>query len=475
MERDFTAKCYYEFRILINQLNDDGWLGIADWFGDRFVGLKHLLRNWGILDYTTKIETYYKELLDRKFSSGEEVKQVFEAISELDISFAGDNNFGYCKKKLAAYRQCLSALAEIPAKGHSNGNLASCFNPTNIREVADQAFLPLQLYALPVPEHQFTASTFSKISQEDKKAYVSRCEEFCPVWAEKLDQVLFDPDWTDQEKLDIKFMIYSAPEPYRSVYLKYATQYKIVVYQRFSADRQGASGSSYSLFRNTVFLKDGRLTHPWDPNSPYNVLFHESGHAMDSTAGSELYSWESLPFLGVSHFHEIDGKSLHDCIEEDTRNYVSNFIDQQYPMLNEEQKDQLLVALNLSDDASFHYGGDTSALTAPLMEYYQAIKTAMFFELFPAKHTAVSDIYGGVTNNAILGFNGHKKYPFVKSENFTYWYKDGSATNLHASELWAEFYAAQMTHDEEALANIKEHFPTAYPMLEEMARQMAPT
>ena len=134
--------------------------------------------------------------------------------------------------------------------------------------------------------------------------------------------------------------------------------------------------------------------------------------------------------------------------------------------LSAEQREQLLRSLNLTDDAGFGYRGDDSALDKKLKGYRDRIVRYMHTDLEGEVNEAASDVYGGVTNNALVGSYGHWRDD--------YWYdSQGRRTNYQSLELWAEFYAAQMTHDEESLMSIRRHFPNAYQAMEEMAKEMA--
>ena len=56
----------------------------------------------------------------------------------------------------------------------------------------------------------------------------------------------------------------------------------------------------------------------------------------------------------------------------------------------------------------------------------------------------------------------------------SYWYdRKGNPTGSQATELWAEYYSYCMTDNEEALENLREHFPNAAKFLDEMAESMA--
>ena len=458
MERDFTAKCYEDFCAMIDRINDENWCGITDWFGDCFWGLKHLLADWGLLDYTDKMDVYYKELLDREDTSKEYVIQVFEGISDLDTSFSSSepNHFGYCRAWLNDFRQCLNSANRLISRRLS-GSVSDVFTPTGFD------LLKLQIHSLTQPGPQFSASTFDKLSREQKNDYVRQCEELCPNLAKELNLLFTDPDWTTQEKLDIKFLIYSAPEPYRSVFLRHSTSYQVVLFQDGSKDSDFVVDSMCDSENEKIYLEDGDINLRDHPQAPYYAVFHEFGHEADYATHETARC--------LSHSFEINGNTLMKYIGEDARNYVSNYINstEPYQNLSDGEKALLLASLNLTEKTNPPYGGSTAGLSAQLADYHEQIADYMAANLQKESDSSASDIYGGVTNNAIVGTRGHKG-----EDQRYYWYNTkGNSTNRQTSELWAEFFGAQMTHDEESLASIKEHFPTAYPMLEEMARQMA--
>lgn len=460
MERDFTSECYEDFCTLVNQIKDDNWCGVTDWFGDLFLSLKHLLQDWGWLDRTTEMETYYRELLDRKDASEKTVTQVFEDISRLDKFSSNVSNLGYFKKYLIAYRDYIVNLKQMAKAGHTGKD----FSVDQIKRMMNPPWNQLQKRSLPLlPDYPFTASSFGKISNEEKEAFISRCENLYPFWAEKIDKIFSDPDLTNQEKLDIKFMIYSGPEPYRSIYLEHIDKYDVGLFQDKSEPNYDSFTSHFDPDEEKIWLTDQYFTFRGGLDSPYNTVFHESGHAIDY--------YERTTDRWLSKSFELDGKSLYDCIVADTRNYINDLVDKLYPRFTEQEKETLFISLNLSNDASFQIRGDASDLPMPIKDAYRTVRTVMFFDLYWFNNADVGDIYGGVTNRAIGSPYGHGVF---EGKDYDYWYKDGETTKYQAVELWAEFFASKMTHDERALASIREHFPTAYPLLEEMALKMAP-
>ena len=173
-----------------------------------------------------------------------------------------------------------------------------------------------------------------------------------------------------------------------------------------------------------------------------------------------------------SREYVYEGKSLNDWIADDVENYMSEYIGDTYPNLTDSQKQALMRSLNLTDDATYAYGGDDD-LSKVLKQYRKEIVSHMRKELAGEENEAASDVYGGITNNAIIGDYGHRKELNENGSDYNYWYSGGKPTNKQTSELWAEFFAAKMTHDEDALVSIKEHFPNAYDAMEKMAQEMA--
>ena len=526
MERDFTTACYQEFCTLIDRINDENWNGITDWFGDRFRDLKHLLADWGILGEAARIEAHYTTLLERENASKDAIRQVFENISALDKSSANDNLFIHCKHAVKYYRQCLSLLMTLTADG-SSGNFSSVFSASRIRTILQSQTYPFKgletlnassfmatfymisqeykesfistyerlhsdqlnqidealsnfnltdlekldikylICAGPEPyrsalkdlfllssDAPFTASTFSELSQHYKTVYISGYEFLYPHHREKLNNIFSDPDWTEQEMLDIKFITYCAPEPYRSIYLEHLDLYKIAVFQENSADKSEDGISCYSA--GQIYLEDSDKPFLYDALGPYNTFFHESGHAIDDY---------ERPEGSLSRNFEYNGKSLFHYIVEDARNYLIPLVKKEFSDLTDEEMEQAIIGFNLSDDSTF--GKEDSLEELPSSVFLSRAYFCSTLNLDGRIHAATSDIYSGVTNRMIAYGYGHTNKEY-------YWYnEDGSPTKAQCSELWAEFFAAQMTHDEEALASIREHFPTAYPALEEMAREMA--
>ena len=449
MKRDFTEDNYNYFVSLIEQISDDQWCGLTDWFGDRFLDVKHWLGSLGLYNKTDDIEKYHKELLDRKNTSKTQIKSIFDEISSLDT-----DNAGKLKEyitELESYRKYAQALSEVTAAYYQvvedGGNLGDCLN--------------------------FTADTFSKVADKYKDAYVAFYESQHEDDAAIINQVLSDSDWETYEKRDIRFLIYTAPEPYKSIYLqhanRYAEKYQVVVFLEGDADSDGKNCSNYDHYNKNIYLLNSDSTFLKNDLGPYNTFFHENGHAIDD------FEYPNTT-ARIAQQYVYNGKRLHDIIAEDVTNYVGNYVCQTYNLTTEDDAyKQIMNSLNLGNGATYQYSG-TSIADQRLNDIREDIIEHMAADLSGDSNATASDIYGGVTNNAIRGNYGHFKDESEAGSDYTYWYyKSGTATGQRTTELWAEFFAAQMTRDSKDLKSIEDHFPNAYKAMKDMAEEMANT
>lgn len=459
MKRDFTIKNYEYFCKLSKDLQVSGWLSGFDTITDMYYDIKHLLCDLGLGDKMSDMDRYHREVIDKENTSIDTITAIFEKVSYVDKKYAKNSSgdFAKCYETAVAYKNFMVSLNQLSADACAacwdGGKLSDYFNKEKIENIMSDVETTLQGE---LEELMFTADTFGTVDNDYKDEYIKKYELENPKEVKHIDSIFKDKDFSEQDIRDIKFLIYNAPEPYKSIYLEHVKDYKVQLYSNNEHD-----GSFYTTVSNEIYIRDDSNTMRDNPRGPYNTFFHESGHAIDDfekTCGD------------LTGSYKYDGKMLNDIIEEDVRDYVSDYIDERWPNLSEDQKTQLMKSLNLSDDSSFRYGGERDSLPAALQSYRDTLVGEMYTDLKGPLNEAASDVFGGVTNNAIIGDYGHCKDPNDKKYN--YWYNGTKPTGSQESELWAEFFAAKMTNDETALESIKKHFPTAYKAMEEMAWKM---
>ena len=456
MKREFTQQRLEQFKEMIHQMQNQKWQWL-DPITDSFLAIKHLLQKLGVLEKTKDLDAYHREVLDREDASEAAITRIFEDVSAVDdrAASSGTMGYGYCADVLKEYTETIRELTEI-AVGATTASAGGQTVGDYFRQNHLNLRLKMQNTALnaKLKEIKFTADTFSFLSNEYKDAVVRDYEAQNPEQAKKINKVLSDPDLAEAEKRDIKFLIYTAPEPYKSIYLEHISKYKVNV----STDNET---SYYRPATGIIYLNDSNETFYSNPRGPYNTFFHESGHAIDDYEKG----WGDI----TGNFR-YNGMSLNECITQDVRNYVEDYMESAYPELTDAQREKLLRSLNLTDDASYAYGGSDDGLSKVLQGYREEIIRYMDRDLAGAVNECPSDVYGGVTNNAIIGNWGHRKDD--DDTSYTYWYNGKKPTGAQESELWAEFFAAKMTQDDTALNSIKEHFPEAYKAMEAMAQEM---
>ncbi len=459
MERDFSAQAFASLSAVIDQLEAEQICGLTDWIGDAWISVKHFFSKLGLYDCTADLEQYHRDMLDLEDTTKGKLQEIFEKVSSVDSS-CGEavDDLADALKSFEERLQALSSVSSNAARVVSGGgSLRNCLNADaiNLARV-------MSVESKTLTKVNFTSDTFAMISEQYKQRYVAEFEsnDKNRTVVALLAQVLSDPDLTAQERLDIKFLIYNAPEPYRSIYIQHLRQYVVNV-------TPGQDGSWYHSGLRQIFLRDDDGTFRLNPRGPYNTFFHESGHAIDD------FEYDSG---SLTRYYTWNGRTLHSYIVSDVRSHVESVIDSDPTLryLTPAQRQEILRSLNLTDDASFAYEG--TALTDPTLSSARSRLVSLMHnspdELYGEVNEAASDVYGGVTNNALVGSWGHRRDKPGVSYNYWY-YDDGTATHMQESELWAEFYAAQMTHDTAALDSIRRHFPKAYEAMEEMARQMA--
>jgi len=378
--------------------------------------------------------------------------------------------------KLISWQDKLSRILSVLKSGAALGNSG--------------VFLSLFTYAVSTSAQTSifadndSGNASGEVSAEAKLSFISAYEKANPEKTAEFIDKLEKSGIPQEDQTEIKYLAYSAPEPYASLYLKNVDKYEIKV---FDGRKWGSKNSHYNpaLLINELNIRLDSSELGEDPKGPYTTFFHESGHAIDDvncTTGLETGEYE------------YNGVALYDYIAQDVRNNVREYIISVDSSLTEQEITDIMRSMNLTDDADFKYGARDIGLSDPKLD---AIRTQVldFYhdnEMVGAENEAVCDIYNGVTNNVFtdektqeeidkcISRYGHYDSSYwydgkilgVSAPNFTGKHNPGQQTGNQAAELWAEFFSAQMTQNEEALASIKEHFPSAYEAMEQMARDL---
>lgn len=255
---------------------------------------------------------------------------------------------------------------------------------------------------------------------------------------------------TEEDKRNIKYLIYTAPEPYRSIFMESITKFKI-------ADANGKS-AFYKAWKHTVTYSypDSFAS---DPRGAYTVFFHECGHAIDDL--SDVAKWLGSDSEKYKVYSEAMGKdvTMRQAIEYDV--YYND---------NNEHSITSIANRIIASGGSGSKGdvhnvidalkqGSGSDLSNADLLLYNAVKSEFTSGVSGATYEAVSDVYGGMSGNELRSGYGH---------DTSYWEDDKKA----AKELWAEYFSYNMAGDDTSLNLVYEYFPEATKIMNEYTKAL---
>lgn len=310
----------------------------------------------------------------------------------------------------------------------------------------------------------FGADRRHSASNEQMDELISEYEREHPEDARNLDNLLAsgkNNNLTEDDIRKIKYLAYTAEEPYRTIYLKYITGYLI-------GDASMKEGAYYQPGSKTI-----NFTYPdcfgRDPRGEYTTFFHESGHGIDDLAdlvnknGSDTITYKT-------HSDEM-GKDVTvlEAIEYDV--YYNENNPHSVTSLAEDiiMKGGTGSKGNIDNVIEAFKNGSPNGLSKEDRQLYIAVRNAHLNEMSQhqsAHVEAVTDVYGGISKNG-LQTDGNGRHGYTHEDS--YW----NDQNYNSLELWAEYFSYNMAGDTEALNNLREYFPEASKVLDEYARSLA--
>lgn len=282
------------------------------------------------------------------------------------------------------------------------------------------------------------------LNYENKHSkYVNQTNEFLSPLAEK-------------DRIEIKYLMYTAEEPYRTLAVKYLDKFKII-----ATNEGGVFDPNFNTL--TFDVSEDRNNE----RGQYYTFFHEVGHAIDYYYGIEN------GFEGYySDSHTMDGKTLTKQMYEDAETHFRTELQTElklsnYDDLNHEQKTKMInnIANNLLNHNKYYtkLSEEERALQATLRDTFKT-------KLCGPDHNTASDVYGGITNFTIKGSYGHQN-------NEYYWINEnGERTTEPNYEGFAEYYGRIMTPDGEkkdaGIESIEHFLPESKIHMDKMFKSM---
>lgn len=258
----------------------------------------------------------------------------------------------------------------------------------------------------------------------------------------------------DDDKRNIKYLTYTAPEPYRSIFLTNLNSFMIGDGDLYDKDKKGIAQYKHRTGQDYIDYNYPSCFGS-DPRGPYTTFFHECGHCIDDNAdAAKFWGWDTEYFEYYSD--ELGKTNLHDLILYDVYRNENN----PYSVVNIANdinaKGGPGAGANVENVIRAFCEGDNSSLSPNELAMYNSISSKMSKNIKnDAKYEAVSDVYGGVSDNEFRNGYGH-------DNDKGYWDDESNP----GKELWAEFFSYKMADCDEALLHLKEFFPASYKLLE---------
>lgn len=499
MIRDFSQEAKETLYSQIDKVTPVGVMeSVGDFFGDLGLAFQSWAGELSINSYLDNVEKYHEKVLDKNNTTKKEIDKIFQEVASVDSSYAGE--FQNVSAIMVQYREYINAMSEMILPQNLTNPLATAH--ISIQDILNR----MQDAEVEVWITQYLSGEEVEIEdwkREQIEAYIDRqvnalgrdvtqlnaaddkaMQERVVVLYQMLDpeaaqrfRELFDSSATqidDFDRNNIMYIAYTADEPYRSLFFESLGTYTI-----------GRTDVSRSYFTRTGDEKDGTPANSINfnissafyhcPKGAYNTFFHECGHAIDYNIDGKTFF--SNTYADGSNYDIIAG-DVYAHIEAEIRDYINDKVASGVPNA---ASYQACSVENIID--CIKNGGDTSGLSFYESKVYDQIEKNSYNELSVGsafhyyesvngilqgtKYVAgVSDVYGGITGNVILGDRNHPEVD--------YWYSQetGEKTGNQEKELWAHYFSFEMIGDQEAMSAMNQYFPNAMKQYDNMANDM---
>ena len=278
--------------------------------------------------------------------------------------------------------------------------------------------------------------------------------------------------------MNIKYLSYVSPEPYKSIFFNYIGDYKIFAYNV----KDTAMFLSPSIPKQVVVLffplmssfpfQGGIILSQLDPNNKHylSTFFHECGHAVGEYSGV-------LPFLKWNAAPELQNALL-----KDMSNYVVPIIrDKEKRALTNEELSAIYYSIMNIGVTQLDKTRNTlqSFGIYGLSPELQTIRDEVIFEinkeLKNKDNTIVRDVLGGFSGNLLIeglgGGHSDSYWPWLSGLGNI---KDTFTSNgMQKMEFFAHYFSANMRNDILEIEKLERFFPGACKEIDKMIGEMA--
>lgn len=370
MKRDFSEQQKQNLLNMVAEVQPDGvFQNLKDWFDDTLLSI--LNNRYGILGYTkylSDLDFYHRCMIDKDDVSADKINEIFS------------NSLGV-ERNYKIYLQ--GNLVSISLYSNLLRQYYSCIsvdNPSFSSKSAVGTIQQNELYdgyrSLYIKNYQYAHKDY-KTSENGKSDYINVFEAVYPEHKEHMN-TFFEP-MGEQYKTDIdnmKFIVYSADEPYRSLFLDNVEGVSL------SITGDGSFYSNSTIFFN--WTNSAKTTS--DPRGDYAGFFHEFGHYLDDKFKPDG------GFL-TGDFKTTGNITLQASIDKDVDTVVKNKIKEMYPDYDDTTVDQICARITNGNLPGYVDNDSQKVINAS-----KKVQKKLSKELSSALAGGVSDAYDSSTN-----------------------------------------------------------------------------
>lgn len=510
MIRDFSQEAKETLYTQIDNVAPDGFMeSVGDFFGDLGLEVQSWIGELCINSYLDNVAKYHEKVLDKNNTTKKDIDKIFQKVASVDNSYV--ENFQNITDTMTQYRQYISTMSEMILPQNLTNPLSSTHISIqallaqmqdaeialwatlyqNGKEVEIDDWKRQQIEAYIQRQVNSLGRDVTQLNAADDKAI----QERIVVLYQMLDSetaerflALFDSSATlidDFDRNNIMYIAYTAEEPFRSLFLNSLGRYTIGRTDLSEKAYFTPSGNKVDKTPANSINFEALSAFYHCPKGAYNTFFHECGHAIDYNIDGNTYF--SNIYRDSSNYDIIAG-DVYTHIEMKINDYINQKITSG---VSNAASYQACSAENII--SCIKNGGNTSKLSSTEKSVYNSISSKLKKELRSISSThqyedtngllhgtlytaGISDIFGGVTNNVIVGDRGHwdKMDDGPYKGEYTYWYnpETNDRTGQHEKELWAHYFCFQITGDQEAIFTMNQYFPNAINQYNDMATDM---
>ncbi len=281
------------------------------------------------------------------------------------------------------------------------------------------------------------------------------------------------------DRYNIMYIVYTADEPFKELFLGTMGMYEIgnvhFIKSCYSFDGQNEP----YIEENTINFKREHKFY-YDAKGPYNTFFHECGHAIDYQIGNgRAYSME---YMDGSNY-DVICSDVYTRIEAEAYAYL----DKRKEKFSSDEKIEICESVmayfkNVSGEVMHTQGIEYVTYCAVKNKINAQLSKIGSYKAYDLENkmmcvdnrVGISDIYGGVTNNILIGGWKHETIDEETQKN-NYWYNVNppyEPTGKQEKEMWAHYFSYGITGNKEAEDDMRNFLEQTMKQYDAMAEKM---